>query len=381
MRKWLLRLSIPIAVAALLFFFTVYRDEPIAVRVVPVERALVEATITNSKAGTIRARRRARLSAEVGARIVAIAKREGEWVKEGEVILRMNDASPRAQLRLSRESLRVAEAARREACVARDRALRELNRKRALAQENIMSEDLLDALESTHNAADAACVAATAEQDRARAAIAAAEADLAKFAIRAPFAGVIAEMTAEIGEWITPSPPLLTAPAVVDIIDPSSLYVSAPMDEVDSASMRAGQRAKVTVDSQPRFVFSGRVVRVAPYVLDIEAQNRTIEVEVEFEEDFAATLLPGTSADIEVILDTRDDVLRVPTSALLEGRAVLLPNNGRLVEREVEIGLKNWDWAEITEGLEEGQRVVTSLDRAEVKAGARVEVEATTVSP
>jgi HlyD family secretion protein len=366
MRKWLLRLSIPIAVAALLFFFTVYRDEPIAVRVVPVERAVVEATITNSKAGTIRARRRARLSAEVGARIVAIAKREGEWVKDGEVILRMNDSSPRAQLRLSRESLRVAEAARREACIARDRALRELNRKRALAQENIMSEDLLDALESTHNAAEAACVAATAEKDRARAAIAAAEADLAKFAIRAPFAGVIAEMTAEIGEWITPSPPLLTAPAVVDIIDPSSLYVSAPMDEVDS---------------HPNLVFSGRVVRVAPYVLDIEAQNRTVEVEVEFEEDFAATLLPGTSADIEVILEIRDDVLRVPTSALLEGRAVLLPNDGRLVEREVEVGLKNWDWAEITEGLEEGQRVVISLDRAEVKAGARVEVEATTVRP
>jgi HlyD family secretion protein len=382
MRKWFLRLLIPIGVAAVVLRFTVFRPEPVLVKVVSVERAVVEATITNSKAGTIRARHRAKLSAEVGGRVVAIAKREGEWVKQDEVIIRLNDASPRAQLRLAQESLRVAAAARREACVARDRALRELNRKRELAKERIMSDDLLDALESAHEAAAAACTAVTAERDKAKAAISAVEADLAKFAIRAPFDGVIAELTAEVGEWITPSPPLLTAPAVLDVIDPSSVYVSAPMDEVDSASVRAGQRAKVTVDSRPGAEFEGRVVRVAPYVLDVEAQNRTVEIEVEFEDaEFASSLLPGTSADVELVLQVQEDVLRIPTSALLEGRTVLLPDNGTLVEREVEIGLKNWDYAEVTGGLAEGQVVVISLDRVDVKPGARVEVEETTVRP
>jgi HlyD family secretion protein len=382
MRKWFLRLLIPIGVAAVVLRFTVFRPEPVLVKVVSVERAVVEATITNSKAGTIRARHRAKLSAEVGGRVVAIAKREGEWVKQDEVIIRLNDASPRAQLRLAQESLRVAAAARREACVARDRALRELNRKRELAKERIMSDDLLDALESAHEAAAAACTAVTAERDKAKAAISAVEAELAKFAIRAPFDGVIAELTAEVGEWITPSPPLLTAPAVLDLIDPSSVYVSAPMDEVDSASVRAGQRAKVTVDSRPGAEFEGRVVRVAPYVLDVEAQNRTVEIEVEFEDaEFASSLLPGTSADVELVLQVQEDVLRIPTSALLEGRTVLLPDNGTLVEREVEIGLKNWDYAEVTGGLAEGQVVVISLDRVDVKPGARVEVEETTVRP
>jgi HlyD family secretion protein len=382
MRKWFLRLLIPIGVAAVVLRFTVFRPESIPVKVVHVERAAVESTITNSKAGTIRARHRAKLSAEVGGRIVEIAKREGEWVKMDEVIIRLNDATPRAQLRLAQESLRVAEAARHEACVARDRARRELNRKRALAEERIMSDDLLDALETAYDAAAASCTAVTAERDKAKAAISAVEADLAKFTIRAPFEGVIAELPAEVGEWITPSPPLLTAPAVLDIIDPSSLYVSAPMDEVDSASVRAGQRAKVTVDSHPGSEFEGRVVRVAPYVLDIEAQNRTVEIEVEFEDkEFASSLLPGTSADVEVVLQVREDVLRIPTSALLEGRMVLLPDDGTLVEREIEIGLKNWDYAEVKGGLGEGQVVVISLDRVDVKAGARVEVEETTVRP
>lgn len=382
MRQWLLRLLIPIGIAAVAVWFWFFRTDPVPVRVAVVERARVESSITNSKAGTIKARRRAQLSAEVGGRVVATLKRTGERVKRDEVIVKLNDATPRAQLTLAQESLRVADAARRQACIARDRALRELNRKRNLAKGKIISEDLLDSLESAHEAAAASCVAVTAERDKAKAAILAAEAGLAKFVIRAPFDGIIAEMTAEVGEWITPSPPLLTAPAVVDIIDPTSVYVSAPMDEVDSGSISPGQRVKITVDSHPGSSFAGRVHRVAPYVLAIETQNRTVEVEAEFDDpELAKSLLAGTSADIEVILEVHEDVLRIPTSALREGRTVLIPEGGVLVEREIEIGLKNWDFAQVTSGLSEGDQVVTSLDRVEVKAGADVEIEDPTDTP
>jgi len=169
---------------------------------------------------------------------------------------------------------------------------------------------------------------------------------------------------------------------VVDIIDLSSLYVSAPMDEVDSAAIHAGQHAKLTVDSYPDTQFEGTVVRVAPYVLDFVAQNRTVEIEVELvDAAVASKLLPGTSADVEVVLEARSGALRLPTSALLENSRVLVANDGRLEERPVEIGLKNWDYAEVTGGLDEGQRVVISLDRVEVKTGARVEVEETEYRP
>jgi len=117
------------------------------------------------------------------------------------------------------------------------------------------------------------------------------------------------------------------------------------------------------------------VVRVAPFVLDVEAQNRTVEIEVELNDhDFASRLLPGTSADVEVILQVRDGVLRIPTSTLLEGSKVLVVDGDRLVERPVEIGLRNWDFVEITSGLHEGEAVVTTLDRPEIKAGVRVRV-------
>ena len=90
--------------------------------------------------------------------------------------------------------------------------------------------------------------------------------------------------------------------------------------------------------------------------------------------DAAAGLLPGTSADAEVILSARDDVLRVPTQALLEGSRVLVLEEGRLVERTLEAGLRNWDVTEVTRGLAAGERVVVSLDRPEVKAGALARV-------
>ncbi len=145
------------------------------------------------------------------------------------------------------------------------------------------------------------------------------------------------------------------------------------MDEVDAGRLRAGLAARATVDSRPGEHFPGRLVRVAPYVLDVEAQNRTVEVEVELEPPVAG-LLPGTSADIEIVLDARDGVLRVPTAAVLTQDRVMVVEGGTLRERAIETGLRNWDFVEIRSGLAAGDRVVISLDRPGVKAGARVVV-------
>ena len=131
------------------------------------------------------------------------------------------------------------------------------------------------------------------------------------------------------------------------------------------------------LDPLPGRQLTGHVSRVAPYVLDVEQQNRTLEIEVELQDRaLAATLLPGTSADVEVILEVRPDVLRVPTPALIEERRVLRVADGRLEERTLEVGLRIWDFTEVRAGLAAGDRVVLSLDREGVRDGAAVVVEA-----
>ncbi len=351
---------------------TVFAPDPIAVRVSPVARGRVESTVTNSKAGTIEARRRSRIAAEIGGRVVEIAHREGARVDAGEALVRLAAGTLQARLDLAARGVEVAQAGLEDACLRRDRARRELARMRELAQRSIASADDLDELQYRSDSASVACGGARAELDRARAQLEADRTELEKTVIRAPFAGIIAEVNVEVGEWVTPSPPLLTSPPVIDLIDPRSIYLRAPMDEVDSGSIHVGQRVKVSVDSRPGELFGGSVVRVAPYVIDLEAQNRTLDIEVELSDPvIAETLLPGTSADAEVILALREDVLRVSTSSLVQNERVLVLEEGELVERPVSLGLRNWQYAEILAGLKEGEFVVVSLDKLEIVAGAR----------
>ncbi len=350
--------------------------EAVMVKVSPVEQGRVEDTVTNSRAGTITARQRARISPEIGGRVIAIHFRRGDRVKTGDLVLRLNDAPLRAKLQLVERDHMLAKAKRDQACLEAQRAHREYNRHKSLSAEKYVSQDLLDEMQSASRSAGAACRAGEVAITRAGAAIQEAEAELAKTYVRAPFDGIIAELDTEVGEWITPAPPAVPVPPILDLIDTSSIYVSAPMDEVDSARIHPAQSVRITLDSYPDQHFRGRVTRVAPYVLEVEEQNRTVEIDVEFDDKaFASTLLPGTSTDVEVILSVRENVLRIPTPALLQGNRVFVAEDGSLAEVQVQVGLKNWDYVEIRSGLEAGQPIVTSLERPGLAPGVPIVVE------
>ncbi len=375
--KWVKRIAILLLLAAAAYAVRVtwLTPQPVEVDVISVGRGIVESTVTNSKAGTVRTRRRARLSPETGGRVVELPFREGDQVSQGAVVLRLDDSAQRAQLVKARRDLTTSEAQHRQSCLAAEQAGRELVRHEALAERQIVSQRLLDQLRSEQATATAGCEAAAAAVESSRAAIAVIETEFRKTVLKAPFDGIVAELSIELGEWTTPSPPALPVPPVIELIDPRANYISAPMDEVDSAKVALRQAVRVTVDSHAGQSFSGSVARVAPYVLDVEAQNRTVEIEVDLDDqELAGSLLPGTSADVEVILDIREEVLRIPTATLIEGQAVLLVEGGLLVRREVEVGVRNWDFTEILGGLQPGDRIVTSLDRPEIQPGAEVVV-------
>ena len=213
--------------------------------------------------------------------------------------------------------------------------------------------------------------------DAQRAPIQASRADTDRTVLRAPFAGIVAEVNGEVGEYLTPSPPGIPTLPAVDLIDDTCLYVSAPIDEVDGAQIKLGMTGRITLDAYRGKHFGGKVRRIAPYVLAVEKQARTVEVEVEFDRaDETGSLLVGYSADIEVVVTGRDNVVRIPTSALMPGNRVLLLNaGGVLEERRIETGLSNWEFTEAKSGLARGDRVVTSLEREGVKAGAHAIAE------
>jgi HlyD family secretion protein len=377
-QRWLVVAVVVAAVVTLLRLF-VWRPEEVAVDVARVERGVVEEVVTNSRAGTVKARRRARLSPQLGGRVAQLPIARGGQVAAGAVVLGLDDSLQQASLRLALEDVRAAGARAEEACLAAELAERELARGLALETGGLASEQLLDTLTSGRDRSAAACRAARAAGAQASARVRLVEAELAMTVVEAPFAGVLAEVATEIGEWITPAPPGVPIPPVLDLIDPSSLYVSAPIDEVDAERLSAGQQVRVALDARPGRKLAGILMRVAPFVIDHLEQNRTVEIEVELSDaESGVGLLPGLSADVEVIIARAEDVLRLPTTAVAEGGKVLVLEAGRLSERTIERGMRNWLFSEVRQGLSADELVVTSRDSTAVKAGARARVRSRT---
>jgi HlyD family secretion protein len=354
---------------------TLLRKDPVPVTIFRVAPGRVEETVTNSKAGTVKTRRRAALSPEIGGRIEVLPVRKGDRVRKGQLLVRLASADFNAQVRTQQRSMEAARAGENEACQRAQQAERDLARMVALAGDRLVSQELKEQAQSQRDAAAAACEASRARVQQGQAMLEFARVNRGKTELRAPFDGVVADLRGEVGEWITPSPPGVPIPPLLELLDPDAIYVSAPLDEVDVGRVRAGQVVRVTIDAFPGRPISGRLTRVAPYVMDVQQQSRTFEVEVDLDDTaFARTLLPGSSADVEVILDARDGVLRVPSYALIDGKKALVLRDGTLVAVPVEIGLRNWGFAEVRRGLAAGDAVVVSLDRADVKEGARARV-------
>jgi HlyD family secretion protein len=377
--RWIRRgaWAVAIALGVVALRLTVWRPSAVAVSVYRVSRGRVEETVTNSKAGSVRSRRRATLSSEVGGRVAELPVAKGARVRRGDVLMRVASADSQAQVAAQEGALAAARGANAESCRAAELAERDLARNRELARERLVSAEIIDQLQTRRDGAAAACEASRARVAQAEAGLRAARVELEKTVLRAPFDGVVADVTTEVGEWITPSPPGLPIPPVIVLLDDQAIYVSAPMDEVDIGKVRIGQRVRITMDAYPGRSFPGRVTRVAPYVAEEVEQNRTFEIEVEFDDAaFARSLPPGSSADVEVIRDVREGALRIPSDAVMEGGRVLVVQDGRLVSHSVRTGLKNWQFAEVLEGLSAGDAVVVSLERVGVKEGVRVSVEA-----
>lgn len=350
------------------------RPDPISVWVSPVQYGEVRKTVSNTRAGTVKACRRSKLSMPSGGVVDKLLVQKGDKVVEGQLLLQLWNADRQAEVDQARAALDVARHSRQQSCVLADRLEREAQRQQALAKRHLIAEDAADNSVSNARAQRDACEAAVAQVGAAAAQLELRQAMLERSQLRAPFAGVVAEINGEIGEIVTPSPPGVATPPAVDLIDTSCLYVTAPIDEVDAAPLRLGQPVQITLDAFRGREFAGKLTRIAPYVLDVEKQARTVDVDVRFDtvpDD--VVLLIGYSADVTVILKDVPHVLRVPTAALVDTDHVwvLDPAKGVLNKRQLKLGIGNFNFTEVSGGLKEGELVVRSPDQPGIAEGAR----------
>jgi len=389
--RWPLTLCLIFLIGAIVIWFY-SQPTPIAVDISTVGRGLVEQTVANTRAGTVKACRRAKLSPSVGGQITELPIKEGDEVKQGQLLLSLWNEDLVAQVKLVNNEIRAAQNNANSVCLLSEFSRREADRLEKLYEKNAVSEELFDDAMTVKKMHSSNCQSAKASIDMRKAQLSVAQALLAKTRLVAPFDGVIADISAELSEYVTPSPVGVQTLPAIDLINNQCFYVAAPIDEVDMPAISVGLPTRITLDAFGDEVFQGTVRRIASYVLDLEKQARTVDVEVTFiqKEDYQ-TLLAGYSADVEIILNANKNTLRIPSEAIMfddnsahnskdlhaekkEKKKVWLyqPETQTIISQEIETGLSNWSYTEVIDGLTEGDKIVLSIDREGLANNSKV---------
>ena len=373
--KWL----VVLLVLALIFaagYWQMTKPRPILVTVAVAEPGIVENTIANTRAGTIEACRRAGLSPSTGGLISVLNVRKGDSVRKGDLLLSLWNKDLMAEIELSQAEAKSAKANARATCLTAEVAQREANRLLKLRKSGAVSEETVDRAVTDASARRASCDAAKASTAVSASRANVIRARLDRTRLIAPFDGVIADIHGELSEYVTPSSPSVGGTPVIDLLDTSCFHVTAPIDEVDAPRVSLGQTARVTLDAFGDREFAGTVSQIAPFVLDLASQARTVEIEVELDDPTdREELLAGYSADVEIILTSRNVPVRVPSEVVLENSRLFVLDGNTIEERDVLVGISNWVWAEIIEGVKAGEAVVTSVDADGLENGALAEIQ------
>ncbi len=291
---------------------------PIDVAVVA-QRDIADYIETN---GTLEAENDVDIVARIGGPVVELKGEEGMFVREGDLLARIDPEPAEAQLELLRVTLEEARLA--------------LERANATLASGILSQEAYDQAVSRH--------------ETAKAQIRSQEIQLEYTEIRAPFSGQIVERAIKFAENISVNQRLFR----LSDFDPLLCPIQVP--EKDLPSLRLRQSAYVTVDSYPDRKFNASVLRISPVV---ESATGTVKVTLSVQGE--NVLRPGMFASVFLEVDRRSGSLVIPKRALvLEsiGDTVYVFDDGVARRREVELGFAEADSVEVTSGLEEGERVI-----------------------
>lgn len=307
---------------------------------VPVEVAAVaKRPIAASYTGTanLEAPAEAQVVAKTSGVLLQLLAEEGDQVKAGQVLARIDPDRPRLEMERARATVRKLENNYRRS--------QELLASRLVSAE--ASEQIRFDLEA------------------ARAAYGLAQLELSYTNIIAPIDGVIAQRSVKPGNLIQLNSSLFR------IVDDSRLEAVLNVPERDLAVMKPGLSVRMVADAMPGRVFEGTIDRVSPVV---DGGSGTFRVVTTFAGDEG--LRPGMFGRLEVVYDQRADALTVPRVALLEDAgetAVYAVREGKAVRVPIEVGHMSGELAEVRRGLEEGEQVVTA-GKVTLRDGASVEV-------
>jgi len=358
------------------------RDQGIPVRTEVVQRRDLVETVTAS--GNIRARRTVDMSSDVSARVAELLVQEGDDVRRGQTLLRLDPAQYQANVARNRASLSQAQAQRAQQEANLIRAQRDLDRLLALRTRDslLVSRQQIDDTRTTLEVADATLESAQHGVAQAQAALAEAEDQLSKTVFTAPIDGKVTRLNVEEGETVIIGTMNNPGSLVLTIADLSVIEAVVQVDETDVSLISIGDSASIHIDAFPTQTFVGRVTEIGNSAINPPSQQTSgQQAAIDFEvvltlEHSDAPLRPDLSATADIVVETRSHVLGVPIIAMTvrtdsttmateggdegpkEVEGVFLVHDDRVSFTPVEIGIAGQEYFEVLSGLSEGDTVV-----------------------
>ncbi len=325
----------------------------VPVEVATTQRAEMAALYTGT--APIEADRRALVMPKVTGEIRAVLADEGQRVKAGQVLARLDGDQLRLEVALNEATMRKLE--------------RDYNRNLELQQKGLVSATAIDNLKYELEAAKASWELARLQ--------------LSYTEIRSPIAGTVTQRldVVKVGNTVTPVGGVIESADsslfVVEDLDTLMLRVNVPERELSKLSV--GQPAELAFDAVPGRVFRGEISLISP---SIDPATATFAVRIRVTET-GGLLRPGMFARVAIVYERKPDALQIPRTALLDTDGqpkVFVVKDGKAAERAVKLGLSNGGWIEVTEGLTDGEQVVV-VGQGAVKPGAAVRVVNSSARP
>jgi membrane fusion protein (multidrug efflux system) len=308
----------------------------VPVEIQPLKRA--EMIAVYSGTAPIEAHQEAVVVAKVGGEVRQIYVEEGDPVKEGQILARLDGDRLRLELAQTEANLRKLE--------------RDYKRTLDLSERGLVPKSTAENLKYDLEAL-------RASYDKAKL-------ELSYTEIRAPIPGVVSARNIKVGNTIGPNDPTFT----VTDLDPLVAYVHVP--EKEFRKIAPGQAAEVVVDALGGERFVGNIERISPTV---DPQTGTFKARVEVA-DQSRRLKPGMFARVNIVYERRAAALQLPRTAILDAdgqQSVYIVDDGKAEQRVIRTGLSNAGWIEVLEGLEGDERVVT-VGQAGLKTGTPVRI-------
>jgi HlyD family secretion protein len=314
-----------------------------------------------------------KLSTEEIGKVTAIYVAEGDHVTSGQLVLQIDDQRLRAAVEQNEATVRVQEIAIQRQQLQVDNLRTQWERMSGLNERNLIDQDTFVTATNNLEIAEVDLRSSRESLSQARAQLEQAEDRLSKTRAYSPIDGTVTSLDIKVGETAISSSTNIPGSSLMTIANPESIHTEVNVDEADIANVEVGQKARIFAIAYADEPVEGVVDSIAVSAKVAEgAQGLSFAVKIRILEPDKITLRPGMSCRAEIFTATKEAVLAAPIQAIVveedltldETRRYAFVNRNGTAERvQIEVGLSDDSYQEITGGLSEGDDVIIGPDR------------------